>query len=228
MTDMAIIVPSRGRPHTVAEMATAWRDTDASARLVYAVDDDDPALADYVEAARDAAITLRVGPRRRLAGTLNDTVASAITLFPIVGFFGDDHRPRTPGWDARFEETLSAGMGIVYGNDLLMRDRLPTAVVMTSDIPRTLGYMCPPPLVHLCLDVVWLDWGRAIQRITYLDDVVIEHMHPAAGKAKLDDRYREVNSKQQVDDDNAAYAEYRHGGRFDDDVAKLIAVRDAS
>jgi len=96
-----------------------------------------------------------------------------------------------------------------------------TAVAMTSDIVQTLSYMAPPQLVHLCLDLVWVEWGKGMERITYLPDVVIEHLHPAAQKAEMDAGYAEVNSEQQVSADSAAYYEYRDGGGLEADLEKL-------
>jgi hypothetical protein len=95
---------------------------------------------------------------------------------------------------------------------------------MTSDIVTTLGYFAPPALVHLCLDLVWLDLGRGLDRITYLPDVVIEHMHPAAGKADVDQGYEEVNSAEQVSSDSAAYIDYRDNGGLEADLTKLRAL----
>jgi hypothetical protein len=48
MTDLVVIVPSRGRPLAAKEMGRAFQDTHAyRTRLVFAVDADDPTLADY-------------------------------------------------------------------------------------------------------------------------------------------------------------------------------------
>lgn len=232
--DIVYLVPTRGRPGAVPELIKAWEDTGARASLIFYVDDDDPCLDAYqAEKAkkveyRDFIVDLVVGPRLRLAGTLNKAAASQANDFSgfartddgeevpftspaakAIGFMGDDHRPRTKGWDQRFAECLSGGAGVVYGNDLLVGARFPSAVCMTSDIPRTLGYFCPPGFTHLCLDLVWKDWGDGMGRITYLDDVVIEHMHPANGKSQLDAGYTEVNSHEMVAADSAAYFDYR-------------------
>ncbi len=49
MSDLVVIVPSRGRPHTMAEMARAFDETcTAGTRLVFAIDDDDPTRMDYM------------------------------------------------------------------------------------------------------------------------------------------------------------------------------------
>ncbi|MGW5641071.1 hypothetical protein, partial [Streptomyces sp. NPDC003832] len=63
-----------------------------------------------------------------------------------------------------------------------------------------------------------------MQRITYLDDVIIEHLHPAAQKAVVDTGYVECNSPEQVASDSAAYYEYRDGGGLEADLAKLRAL----
>src|SRR5439155_4080783 len=116
---------------------------------------------------------VRDGARRRLRGTLNQLAAEHAPSWRNVGFMGEDHRPSTPRWDARFVECLSGGgPGLVYGNDLLMGEAMPTAVAMTSNIVTTLGYMAPPALVHLCIDLAWKDWGEGLGRITYLPDVI--------------------------------------------------------
>ena len=216
MSDLLMIVPSRGRPDSVAALAECWDATGATAGLVFAVDDDDPELDRYLEAylemcERFSWLELRDGPRRRLCGTLNQLAAEHAPSWRNVGFMGDDHRPSTPSWDARFVECLSGGgPGLVYGNDLLMGEAMPT-----------LGYMAPPALVHLCIDLAWKDWGEGLGRITYLPDVIIEHMHPANGKAPMDAGYEDANSPERVSADSKAYYAYRDGGGLQHDLEKL-------
>jgi len=229
-SDILIIIPTRGRPHSVAPLVKAWRKTGAEAELLLALDEDDPALQAYLDAVADlpdvplpqvGQVMVQIEPRRRLVGTLNEAATLFAPDYAAVGFMGDDHRPRTEGWDRRFAECLSGGAGLVYGNDMLVGERFPTAVVMTSDIIQTLGYMAPPAFVHLCVDLVWRDWGQGMGRITYLPDVVIEHVHPAAGKGKMDVSYTESNSRAMVAADSAAYYDYRDNGGLAADLVKL-------
>jgi hypothetical protein len=230
MDDLLVIIPTRGRPDSVPAILDSWRRTGATADLLFAVDDDDPMLAGYrehmeaLERVGNFRVDWHTGPRLRLCGTLNEVAADAAPRYRFLAFLGDDHRPRTQGWDERFRICLSGGPGVVYGNDLLMGERMPTAVAMTSDIVQTLGYMAPTSLVHLCLDLVWLDWGKGMERITYLDDVVIEHMHPANGKAVMDQGYQECNSSEQATADAAAYYAYRDEGGLEADLDKLRAL----
>ncbi|MFE4818614.1 glycosyltransferase family 2 protein [Streptomyces sp. NPDC056704] len=228
--DLLVIIPTRGRPGAVPEIVQAWDDTEATADLLFAVDTDDPELAAYKKHAAalkgDGRVRFTFGKRRRLCGTLNAQAVKAAKTYRYLAFLGDDHRPRPAvmPWDARIRECLSGGPGIVYGNDLLMGEQMPTAVAMTADIVDTLSYMAPPALVHLCLDLCWLEWGRGMGRITYLPDMVIEHLHPAAGKADVDAGYEEVNSPEQVSSDSAAYYDYRDNGGLEADLAKLRAL----
>jgi hypothetical protein len=225
--DLLVIIPTRGRPQAIPEIMQAWDDTGATADVLFCVDKDDPELAAYKQQAKDYADDERVRfvywARKRLCGTLNQAAVKNAPNYRLLAFLGDDHRPRPAAmpWDARIRECLSGGPGIVYGNDLLQGEKMATAVAMTSDIVDTLGYFSPPCLVHLCMDLVWIDWGRGMGRITYLDDMVIEHLHPAASKAEMDAGYAEVNSPEQVSSDSAAYIDYRDNGGLAADLDKL-------
>lgn len=225
--DLLVIIPTRGRPQAVPELVAAWDETGATADLLFAVDTDDPELAAYKQHAAtlkaDPRFRFTFGKRRRLVGTLNQQAVKAAKTYRFLAFLGDDHRPRPAAmpWDARIRECLSGGPGIVYGNDLLQGEKMATAVAMTSDIVATLSYMAPPSMVHLCVDLVWVAWGKGMGRITYLPDMVIEHLHPAASKADMDAVYEECNSEAQVSADTAAFYEYRDGGGLEADLAKL-------
>ncbi|MFE3866044.1 glycosyltransferase family 2 protein [Streptomyces goshikiensis] len=229
MDDLLMIVPTRGRPGSVSAVLDCWLKTEATADLIFAVDDDDPMLPgyrDHMESINDPRIRWYIGPRLRLCGTLNAVAVSEAPHYKFLAFMGDDNRPRTRGWDARFRRCLSEGPGIVYGNDLLQGEAMATTVAMTSDIVRTLGYMAPPAFIHLCIDLVWVDWGRGMGRITYLDDVILEHMHPANGKAESDDSYAESNSIKTLTTDSATYYNYRDNGGLQSDLEKLRMLVD--
>jgi hypothetical protein len=229
---MLVIVPSRGRPNNVADLIRAWDATQANATLVVAVDDDDPELESYQKIAtvmHEEYFQLVIGPRLRLAGTLNAVSMSRVmregTLdTDIIGFMGDDHRPRTPHWDRDVKSAFSeVKHAIVYGNDLLQGPNLPTAVFMTAGMIKTLGYMVPPGLVHMYLDNVWKQWGQSMNRLVYRHNTIIEHMHPIAGKAQWDARYEEVNAGSQYADDECAFNEYIVSGLYEDE-AKLRSL----
>ncbi|TLQ45758.1 glycosyltransferase family 2 protein [Streptomyces marianii] len=234
MPDLLVIVPSRGRPHTVQQMAEAFRDTcTAETELLFVIDDDDPEREAYQlarAAAEDAYGDVRLAEQQApgtMVSALNRGAQSAAYGHEppaALGFMGDDHRPRTKGWDKAYLEALRSLPGIVYGNDLIQGERLPTQCAMSTALVRHLGFMAPPELTHLYVDNYWLAIGRDAGCISYLPNVVVEHVHPVAGKAEWDEGYRRVNAPTMYAGDRQAYSEYMAAHRARD----VLAVRKAA
>jgi len=230
MADLVVIVPSRGRPKAARELYDAFATTRTSAHLVFAVDDDDPTRNEYRALIPGEWVdnSEAEGQPSSMVKALNATaVRRALADDPpfAIGFMGDDHRPRTVGWDARYLDALrELGTGLVYGDDLLQRRNLPTQVAMTADIIRALGWMAPPTLVHLAVDNFWLDLGQGADCIRYLPDVVVEHMHPVAGKAEWDEGHRRVNAPEMYARDLAEYARIKREV-LPDAIGKVRALR---
>lgn len=227
MSDLVIIVPSRGRPDAAVQLAQAFTDTAAAARLVFAVDEDDPTRFAYAEAlSHYPATTVHYAPApSTMVKALNAIAGTYANEAQALGFMGDDHRPRTRHWDAMYLAALDAlGTGIVYGDDLLQGERIPTQVAMTADIVRVLGHMAPATLTHLYVDNYWKALGEGAECIRYLPDVVVEHMHPIAGKAEWDAGHKRVNEQSMYQRDGDAYADYA-GSHLADDIAKVRGLR---
>lgn len=230
MSDLAIVVPTRGRPRNARVLAEAFAQTcTAGSRLVFAVDSDDPALDLYVEVAGAGRADLLVcGPWQPMVPKLNRVAVQVINDggAPFaIGFMGDDHLPRTAGWDAAILAALRGlGTGVVYGDDLLQRERLASAWAMTADIVAALGRMVPAPVEHMYCDNAVMDLARGADCLRYLPDVVIEHLHPMAGKADWDPGYWRVNSIGQYAADEQAYQTWRTGQMWVD-VEKTRALR---
>lgn len=215
---MLVIVPTRGRPENMHRLEQARRATCTTGRVefLYAVDDDDPMAMEYARTAvawedgPDSKVF--IAPRERMVGTLNTCARLALKdsdRWAYLGFMGDDHLPRTTGWDAAVLEALdSPAPRIVYGNDLLQGPNLPTAVFLQSHLVRALGFMAPPVLQHLYADNFWLELGRATGGLVYLDGTVIEHVHPIAGKTAWDAGYQEVNSRDVDTRDRTAWLDW--------------------
>lgn len=228
MPDLVVVVPSRGRPDAVAELALACQKTcTADTILLVVVDQDDPTLPQY-QAPAGTTVFFAWGPASAgHVGAINYGAEQALAEFRpyAVGKLDDDHRPRTRGWDSAYLAALhELGTGIVYGNDLFQGRNLPTQPAMTSDIVRALGYMGPPALRHLYVDNYWRDLGGQAGRLRYLPDVVIEHLHPLAGKADWDDGYRRVNDHDMYTADSRAYEAYVKE-QLPADVAAVRALR---
>lgn len=229
---MLVIVPSRGRPENIERLLYAWRETGAVADLLVATDLDDPTVCDYPIVPPKPFgerptfwYAVESEERAGLVGTLNRVATREARFYDYLGFMGDDHLPKTDSWDSHIVDTLEdLGTGIVYGNDLLQGERLPTAVFLTSDIVRALGYMAIPACRHMYVDNGWRLWGESIDRLRYLPDVVIEHLHYTTGKSSQDASYLDTNSNESYSRDREAYHGYLRNGGLLRDSAKLQAL----
>jgi len=219
---LVVICPSRGRPDKAKEAfeafeRTKWNDdTD----MVFVVDEDDETRFQYDV----PLLTPRSEGGTGMGAALNSAAAELQDGYDYLGFTGDDHRFRTAGWDANITATLSReGGGIAYGNDLMQSMNLPTQVFMNSSIVRALGWMCLPGAKHLYLDDTWKTLGEGLDRLYYFPEIIIEHLHPAAGKAEWDDNYKRVNDQAIYDHDRNIFMDWRETA-YVSDIAKARAA----
>lgn len=207
--DLTMYVPTKSRPENALKLQEQfYKTTTVTSRIVFINSDNDPNLDRYSGLAE----TILVSPKNAgfvsplNLGYLQDR--RKVYSF-AVGFMGDDHFPRTVGWDEMFVQALlDMKTGLVYGNDGLQGEAIPTQIAMTADIPLTLGFMTLPQLWHLYADNFWLDLGKAIGRIKYLPEAYLEHRHPAVGKAAPDPGYEFSGAFALDQRDKAVYQQY--------------------
>lgn len=221
-----VVVPTRNRPGNAEDTYKSWQDTtEGKSDLLFAVDEDDQLLDEYKRIRDSLGAQLYIGPRKRIGPTLNDIAYNNRLNYDLIGFLGDDHRFRTQGWETMVMDAWgdydNGCYDIIYGNDLLRGEELPTACFMASWIIDTLGYMVPPTLEHMYLDDAWLRWGKELDSIKYIPEMIIEHMHFTAGKAPNDAMYQSVNNSEQMQRDAKAYEIYL-AERFDEDMLHLL------
>lgn len=219
--DLIIIVPTRSRPHHIAPVVDAWVKTNAFAEgagLAFVVDSDDPQHEAYIAAYEWAyrpgvpMVLMQHGYREMLVPKLNRATQIVLNLDApfAVGFAGDDHLPRTEGWARGYRAALQRlGSGFVSCPDGYRSDKLPTQWAMTADIARTLGdRQVPAPVEHLYCDDVVRDLAVSASAYEYLDDHLIEHMHPVTGKVTGDEQHRAMNAPDRYATDRRAYREW--------------------
>jgi hypothetical protein len=220
MKPICVIVPTRNRPHNIGPLVESMKATMAlDTHLLLAVDEDDPKLADYRALTLPEWVTLQVGPPMMIGPSLNYWSEALIDDYEAIGFFGDDNRPRTVGWDWRVMKAMPP-FGVVYCNDLIQRWKLPTAVFLDSALVRHLGYFAAPGVIHLYNDDAWKLLGERLGTLTYLGDTVIEHCHPLVGTAETDEGYERVNSGERWSVDGPAFDAWRDG-RLDRDIERI-------
>lgn len=228
MASLGMLVPTRGRPENAIRLTEAFNGTATllTSRLIFVVDYDDPRKQDYLDLVPLGA-EVHLAPEympkvRGMGPVLNYAAGKQWDNFSHLGFMGDDHIPRTTGWDEILCRELEGKPGVAYGNDLHQRGNLPTAAVISSFIVRTLGYMSAPNLEHLYIDNFWLELGKATH-LAYRDDIIIEHLHPDAGKAQRDEGYAMSTSYEQANADAGRFQEFMTRS-WPNDLARLTAI----
>lgn len=220
MRNMVILVPSRHRPQNIEALIKSLDETETESDLIVIVDDDDDQMDAYLSLGCDVLMVERKG--KGMAKPLNFAARHLQDKYRHFCFLGDDHRPRTKNWDTHFINALDElETGLVYGDDLLQGAALPTAVAMTQNIVKALGGMVPPNMIHLYLDNFWLKLGQDLKALRYMPEIVIEHLHPAAGKAAWDEGYKAVNAADVYSEDAAAFHEYILSDDYENLLIKL-------
>lgn len=234
MPDLAIIIPTRGRPENIRKVISAWDFTNAwdHAHMVLAVDGDDPEYLAYLALydehlhpdTNESLFSVHVQDRWvPMVDKLNAAALDMAAHHFAVGFAGDDHLPQTIGWAERYLAVLwEMGTGMVYGDDGYQGRKLSTEWAVTSDAVRALGRMVPAPVQHMYSDNSMMDLFNGAGALRHLPEVRIEHFNPyAGGKAPMDDQYKRVNHRDQYRKDGRAYERWRSSGM----VTDINAVR---
>jgi glycosyltransferase involved in cell wall biosynthesis len=221
---MCVVVPSRGRPENADRLAKAFKDTNTEADLYFVIDNDDPKWDEYVKNKNIQCLPAD----NKTGGCANSLNTGAVYLldfsnYPLYDYFvfmGDDHLPRTQNWDQAFIQALGINTGIVYGDDLLQGANLPTAFGMSRDLVVELQGMTFPGCVHLFFDNFVKQLGLDLNYLKYLPDVIIEHLHPVAGKAEMDEGYARVNQPKWYEKDLLALQQYLASANYAELVRK--------
>lgn len=218
--DILIVLPSRSngsnREANVDRFISTWREfTEGHSDLCVSLDEDDEHRY-----PRHEGVLYTVDPNVRFVPKVNRAALRFKDQYTYIANLSDDFLIKTK-WEREFINYFEerGGVGIVYGNDLLQQERLPTAVCMSSNIINTLGYMIPPQLQHMYADNFWKDIGTATETIKYFPDIIFEHVHPDLGKAPRDGQY--LHAAAVAHTDQLEYYTYLHSTQYLNDITKL-------
>lgn len=205
-----LILPTRGRPWAALEaIASVMKTAEEPRGVMIAVgcdEDDHEKLFISMGGSENVRIQTFQVIRRTFAQwvqwlSLSLAVNNLYGLNPSwIGWLGDDVRFRRNGWDTilRTHKEL-----VVYGDDLYLNK--PSHPFISTVIPKALGFLIPSELRHFCADgFIWALAGE-LKEIVHDRRIVTEHLHPDAGKAEMDQTYRE--SKQYWVSDLKAFNE---------------------
>lgn len=182
MRDLLVITPTRGRPDRVARLASSvHRTATLKTDLCLAFDDDDDTAAETLAVVEPIGnVRAMTGSRQGLGPWTNQIAQAHFGDYRAFASLGDDHVPRTLGWDAECLRALDAmGGGFVAPNGLLSPG-FPEQVIISAPVVEALGWMCLPGLDHWYVDQVWYDLARYTHRYQWLEDVRVEHWQDAS------------------------------------------------
>jgi len=216
MNTNLIVIPSRGRPHNAERAFNAIKQTSNISDLVFVLDKDDE--QNY---PRIPGVSYEVLPRIKMNKSLNAIALKNIYTYETITFMGDDHLTQTQNWDeVLYSPIKDRGFGLSYGNDSLQGEALPTAVMISTNLIKILGFMAPHDLLHLYMDYFWLDLGKELNAINYFECVDIKHIHYGNTEGIYDKTYEEANSAFTVNEDYTVYENYKQN-YFLDDVFRI-------
>lgn len=184
---MIVAIPSRGRPERLRRLLDSAVATETQCRLYVRLDNDDPALDDYVGLITEGRLCGRVGPRIGFARSLQECLADH-PKEDCYGFMGDDTCLHVRNWD-RILRTAAGRWNVAYPDDGLKGESQATHPFIGGDFLRAIGFWGLPGLTHLFTDTVWDFLGRRYGNLVYRPDVVVEHLHWSASKCARDASY---------------------------------------
>ena len=200
---LVILVPMLGRPHTVAPLLASIRDATPDAQVLFALTpDDDAVIQAVVEAVgNDVGPSDFYGvdrePRGDYARKINVGIRHTTEDHIFTGACDLKFRP---GWYEAAVARLTEGIGVVGTNDLSPRAAATHFLVTRSYVEQFGTIDEPGKFFHEGYPHEWVDdeaIGTAQYRkaYAYADDSIVEHMHPAWGKADWDDTYRRMGQR---------------------------------
>lgn len=195
---ISILCPSRGRPdrlRTMMHSAISTADNPENIEFCVWIDFDDDSYKELIAGNEFKNLRVLRGPRVALSAMYNGVLLVASGDYFL--WVGDDVEFRTNSWDKIIMDAINKfenNIGLVYVNDLgNYEQKYANIGVLHRNWVETLGFILTPHLRDNGPDAWITDVARQVNRCTYLDSVVIEHMQHRQGKAKVDKTYSDRN-----------------------------------
>lgn len=191
---LAVIVPMRGRPHRVAPLLETLYAT-CKPTVLFAIDPNDQAVARAIDAVRADRFDVIWRKRGDYARKINEGIARTTAEHL---FLAADDLAFHPGWYEAAAALLDGPIGVVGTNDICnprtMRGDHATHCLVARWYSELGTIDGQPGLLHEGYRHEYVDdelVGTAKHRRAwaFAADSIVEHLHPLASKAPMDDQY---------------------------------------
>jgi predicted protein tyrosine phosphatase len=220
---IALILPIRyageERKKRLKNAINSWhRQSEGLSDLHVIIDNDNIEEFDFLYSVKEIESITVQSAENTLMQKLNTIALDIASNYKYMAFTADDIIFETP-WESRFIDYLkSVPYGVVYANDTIHGENLPTHPCVSSNLVTALGFFGCPAVSHNYFDNFWMSIGTELGYIKYFDDVIMRHIHPLAGRAPLDELSFKVFYSMNSDGDG--YAEYM-SKNFAEDIEKI-------
>ena len=194
MVDLSLLLPTRKRRALVERLLQSLSETSSKPEcleVVLYLDSDDKE-SQLISHPSFSLIPI-VGDPGQSMGRMNGQCYNA-SHGRYIMLINDDALFRSRSWDARVIAAFASfpdGVALVYGNDLDQGKSVPTFPILSRTVCDIVGGVCPEGYQNLHIESHIFDVFRQLKRlghnrVVYLDDVIIEHMHHSLGKGEAD------------------------------------------
>jgi hypothetical protein len=194
---ISLICPTRQRPENMRRFVEhAINLADGPVEIVFIIDwDDVPSRAEALRCTpglKTSSILVDEPPPETVMSDLWNVGARA-AHGDVLGLMGDDIVIRTPGWDRLVEHTFHTvpdRIAYVHGRDGVHDRALGTHGFLHRRWVDAVGRMTPEMFSCDYADAWINEVADRIGRRIYIPDLYTEHLHPAVGKAPVDESHR--------------------------------------
>ena len=213
---ISILLPTRGRPEQAKRLLQSVVGLSAEPsriEVVLYVDEDD--TASHAIQCDGLSINKIIGSRLPMGGL--NTACLERSAGDIIVPLNDDMVIRTPDWDRRIDEVhkkIPDQVYLAYPNDLHTGELLCSTPILSRTTCELLTHPFPEAYQGGFIDYHLMDIFKRLQmlgedRIIYLDDVVVEHLHYQYGKSDTDATYEQRGPLNVGDEVFVALRRYR-------------------
>ncbi len=191
---ISILCPTRKRPQNITRLVDNIVATVSNVQniefLVYIDDDDEESIPALQYAAEKLNVNAVQG--NKLIGSQMYNELGKLAQGDIIMFAADDIIFKTPNWDVIVQkefDDIEDKILFVYGEDGFQKGRIGTHGFVHRHWVDILGYVLPPKLASSYTDEWVTDVAVKAGRRRYIPELLVEHLHPATGKAPNDETY---------------------------------------